>query len=76
MKPEWLTIKPASTEKYREVKETIASLKLHTVCTEASCPNISECWSGGTATFMVLGDLCTRGCRFCNVMKSANGANV
>ena len=75
-KPEWLTIRPASTDKYNNIKKTVSSLNLHTVCTEASCPNITECWSGGTATFMVLGDLCTRGCRFCNVMKSASGANV
>lgn len=76
MKPEWLAIKPASTEKYKEIKETISTLGLHTVCTEANCPNITECWSGGTATFMVLGELCTRGCRFCNVLKSAKGANI
>ncbi|MGI0141548.1 MAG: lipoyl synthase [Candidatus Micrarchaeales archaeon] len=76
MKPEWLTIKPASTEKYAEIKKTISSLNLHTVCTEAQCPNITECWSGGTATFMVLGELCTRGCRFCSVSKSASGAAV
>lgn len=76
MKPDWLAIKPVSTEKYKEIKETIANFGLHTVCTEANCPNITECWSSGTATFMVLGDLCTRGCRFCNVMKSAKGANI
>ena len=72
-KPEWLTIKPASTEKYAEIKESVRSEGLHTVCVEAHCPNISECWSGGTATFMVLGDLCTRGCRFCAVAKNARG---
>ncbi len=76
MKPDWLTIKPASTEKYHEIKETVTSLGLHTVCTEAHCPNITECWSGGTATFMVLGDKCTRGCRFCAVQKMAHGVNV
>ena len=72
-KPEWLTIKPASTEKYAEIKESVRSEGLHTVCVEAHCPNISECWSGGTATFMVLGELCTRGCRFCAVAKNARG---
>jgi lipoic acid synthetase len=72
-KPQWLAIKPASTEKYSEVKRTIAELGLHTVCTEARCPNASECWDGGTATFMVLGDLCTRGCRFCSVSKAIGG---
>ena len=76
MLPEWLVIKPASTEKYGEIKQVINNLGLHTVCTEAHCPNITECWSGGTATFMVLGDLCTRGCRFCAVSKSAKGLQV
>ncbi len=71
--PEWLSIRPASTEKYAGIKGTVAALGLHTVCTEAHCPNITECWSGGTATFMVLGDLCTRGCRFCAVSKKAIG---
>ncbi len=75
-KPDWLTIKPASTEKYHEIKDTVRELGLHTVCTEAHCPNITECWSGGTATFMVLGDKCTRGCRFCAVQKMAHGVNV
>lgn len=74
--PEWLSIRPASTEKYGEIKAEIASQNLHTVCVEAHCPNITECWSGGTATFMVLGDLCTRGCRFCAVGKSAKGLTV
>ena len=74
--PEWLSIRPASTERYGEIKAEIASQDLHTVCVEAHCPNITECWSGGTATFMVLGDLCTRGCRFCAVGKSAKGLAV
>lgn len=76
MLPEWLSIKPASTEKYGAIKNTIGELGLHTVCVEAHCPNISECWSSGTATFMVLGDLCTRGCTFCAVSKSAKGLQV
>lgn len=76
MKPEWLSIKPASTERYGDVKHTISSLGLHTVCVEAKCPNVAECWSSGTATFMVLGELCTRGCRFCSVPKMAHGAPV
>ncbi|MDE1869194.1 MAG: lipoyl synthase [Candidatus Micrarchaeota archaeon] len=76
MKPEWLSIKPVSTERYAEIKGTIGDLGLHTVCVEANCPNITECWSGGTATFMVLGELCTRGCRFCAVPKSARGAAI
>ena len=76
MLPEWLSIKPASTEKYSKIKDTINSLGLHTVCVEARCPNMSECWSGGTATFMILGDLCTRGCTFCAVHKSAKGSAI
>ncbi len=75
-KPEWLTIRPASTEKYHDVKNRIKELGLHTVCVEAHCPNMSECWSSGTATFMVLGDTCTRGCRFCAVQKSQSGISV
>ncbi len=71
--PSWMTIKPSSSSKYSEIKSEILSRGLHTVCAEAHCPNITECWSGGTATFMVLGDLCTRGCRFCSVQKSAKG---
>ena len=65
-KPDWLKIRPPSN-KYKDVKENLSGLGLVTVCAESHCPNISECWSGGTATFMVLGDTCTRGCRFCNV---------
>jgi lipoyl synthase len=75
-KPEWLTIKPISTEKYKEIKDTISGYGLHTVCAEAHCPNITDCWGTGTATFMVLGELCTRGCRFCAVSKSAKGGAV
>lgn len=74
--PEWLSIKPASTEKYSSIKRSINSLALHTVCVEAHCPNMSECWSAGTATFMILGDLCTRGCNFCAVRKNANGSQI
>ena len=73
MLPDWLAIKPASTSSYASIKERTKLLGLHTVCTEAHCPNMAECWSAGTATFMVLGDLCTRGCRFCAVRKSAKG---
>lgn len=75
-KPDWLAIRPVSTEKYTGIKNTINSLGLHTVCVEARCPNIAECWGGGTATFMVLGEKCTRGCTFCAVSKSAVGSFV
>jgi lipoyl synthase len=66
-KPEWLRVRLPSGENYVNVKQTIASLGLHTVCEEARCPNIGECWGGGTATIMIMGDVCTRGCRFCSV---------
>jgi lipoic acid synthetase len=65
-KPEWLKILPP-TEKFRDIKLVLREHNLHTVCEEAHCPNTPECWSGGTATFMVLGDTCTRGCKFCAV---------
>ena len=76
MLPEWLTVKPVSTSRYAGIKRDVLENGLHTVCAEARCPNIAECWSGGTATFMVLGDLCTRGCRFCAVGKSAKGSRI
>lgn len=76
MLPEWLAIKPATTERYDEVRQSMLSSGTCTVCVEAHCPNMSECWSSGTATFMILGDTCTRGCRFCNVKKGAYGAEV
>src|ERR687889_95512 len=66
-KPEWLRIRLPSGENYVNVRQTIASLGLHTVCEEARCPNIGECWGGGTATIMIMGDVCTRACRFCSV---------
>lgn len=66
-KPEWLRIRLPSGQNYVKVRQTIASLGLHTVCEEARCPNIGECWGGGTATIMIMGDTCTRGCRFCSV---------
>lgn len=66
-KPDWIKIKPASGERYLYLKDLMKSLNLATVCQEAQCPNIGECWSGGTATIMLMGEVCTRGCRFCNV---------
>jgi lipoic acid synthetase len=67
MKPKWLRIRLPTGGNYVNVKRTIASLGLNTVCEEARCPNIGECWGGGTATIMIMGDVCTRGCRFCSV---------
>lgn len=66
-KPRWLKTKPPSGENYKRLKVLSSELGLHTVCEEAKCPNIAECWGGGTATFMLMGDRCTRGCRFCAV---------
>lgn len=66
-KPSWLKIRPPSGENYLDLKELLRGLNLYTVCEEARCPNVGECWGGGTATFMLMGDTCTRGCRFCAV---------
>lgn len=66
-KPGWLKIRPPAGEKYLELKKLLGDLNLYTVCQEAKCPNVAECWGGGTATFMLMGDTCTRGCRFCAV---------
>ncbi len=75
MKPEWLSITPSRNKRnYDSVKGTVESFGLHTVCLEARCPNISECWSQKTATFMVMGSVCTRGCRFCAVSSSMGGS--
>ncbi len=66
-KPEWLKVRVEHGEHYREIKGIMRGLDLHTVCEEARCPNIYECWNQRTATFMILGDMCTRACRFCAV---------
>ena len=66
-KPEWLRIRLSSSPKYSQVKQRVRDLKLSTVCEEAKCPNISECWSHGTATIMLMGSVCTRACQFCSV---------
>jgi len=67
-RPGWLKAKAPTGEGYRDIKETMRGLKLHTVCEEAMCPNIGECWNNRTATFMILGNVCTRSCGFCNVL--------
>ncbi len=64
-KPAWLKVRAPGGDRYHGLKETLRSLDLHTVCEEARCPNVGECWREGTATVMLLGDVCTRGCRFC-----------
>jgi lipoyl synthase len=66
-KPSWLKVSLPIGDDYERVKAKVAGLSLHTVCKEAACPNLAECWGAGTATIMILGDTCTRGCRFCNV---------
>ncbi len=66
-KPDWLKVKLATGENYQEIKKMVRSKTLHTVCEEARCPNIYECWANRTATFMILGEICTRACRFCAV---------
>ncbi len=66
-KPHWLKVRPPFSRECRNIKSTLANLKLHTVCQEAACPNMSECFALGTATFMIVGNICTRDCLYCNV---------
>ena len=66
-KPEWLKVKAPTSKEYLETLDIVKSHKLHTVCEEAACPNIGECWKKRHATFMILGEVCTRACAFCNV---------
>ena len=66
-KPSWLKIKAEFNPNFHKVKEQVQSKQLYTVCEEAHCPNINECWSAGTATFMLMGSVCTRACKFCSV---------
>src|SRR2546421_11976687 len=66
-KPEWLKVRAPASPSYLRLKGIMRELNLHTVCEEARCPNIGECWTHGTATFMILGDVCTRACGYCAV---------
>ena len=66
-RPEWLRVRAPTGENYQRLQALIQKERLHTVCSSASCPNIGECWEQGTATFMILGNICTRACRFCDV---------
>jgi lipoic acid synthetase len=68
-KPPWLKVRPPGAGRYARIKEALRRLGLHTVCEGARCPNLHECWGSGTATLMLLGEVCTRGCRFCAVAK-------
>jgi len=77
-KPQWLTVVPPTSvgddgESYRRLKGMFTNLGLHTVCEEAHCPNVTECWAGGTATLMLMGDVCSRACRFCMVTPGRPG---
>src|SRR5947209_17954666 len=65
--PEWLKVRALGSPSYLRLKGLMRELNLHTVCEEARCPNIGECWHHGTATFMILGDVCTRACAYCAV---------
>jgi lipoic acid synthetase len=73
-KPPWIRVRLPGSPRYHKIKNRARELRLATVCEEARCPNIGECWSSGTATFMVMGDTCTRGCRFCAVDTSRRPA--
>jgi lipoic acid synthetase len=71
--PDWLKVRIGSGENYSKVKTLLRSTKLHTICEEAKCPNIAECFGSGTAVFLLLGDTCTRHCRYCNVSHGLTG---
>jgi lipoic acid synthetase len=73
-KPPWLKVRAPGSQNYIRLKHLMRDLKLHTVCEEAHCPNIGECWHHGTATFMIMGDVCTRACGYCNVTHGAPAA--
>jgi len=70
-KPDWLRVKIPSGKEYLKVKDIVEDRNLHTICSSGKCPNQSECWTAGTATFMILGNTCTRSCQFCNVNTGA-----
>ena len=66
-KPSWLKVKLPTGQEYKKVRELVSEHKLHTICESGNCPNMGECWGAGTATFMILGNICTRSCGFCAV---------
>lgn len=72
-KPQWIKLRAPSGANYTNIKHTLNALDLNTVCEEANCPNISECWGMGTATVMIMGSICSRGCRFCSVTSGRPG---
>lgn len=73
-KPSWFKVPAPGSDRYRGLKKLVQGSALHTVCEEANCPNIGECWNAGTATFLILGDVCTRRCGFCNIKTGKPGA--
>lgn len=75
-RPEWLKVRLKTDGGFRQMRSLVSELELNTVCTEARCPNIYECWNAGTATFMILGDTCTRRCGFCNVISGRPSPGV
>jgi lipoyl synthase len=72
-RPDWLRVRSTNSAKYRELRDLFRGQRLHTVCEEAMCPNIGECWSRGTATFLLMGDTCTRSCGFCKIRTGRPG---
>lgn len=75
-KPDWLVVEPPGGQSHEELKNLLRRLNLHTVCEEAHCPNVHECWGGGTATLMLMGDVCSRACRFCMVTPGRPGGTL
>ncbi len=75
-KPPWLKVRLSFGPNFRELKEIMRTQSLYTVCEEANCPNIGECWEQRTATFMILGSICTRACRYCNVTSGRPGRPI
>ncbi|MCP4546495.1 MAG: lipoyl synthase [bacterium] len=73
-RPDWLKVRLSTGGEYREMKQLLGDHALNTVCQEANCPNLHECWNAGTATFLILGDICTRNCGFCGITKGRPGA--
>ncbi len=73
-KPKWIRVKLPTGKKYTELRGLVDRYKLNTICTSGSCPNMGECWAEGTATFMILGNICTRSCGFCGVQTGRPGA--
>ncbi len=73
-RPPWIRVKVSNNEQFVKMRQLVTSHQLHTVCESASCPNIGDCWGRGTATFMILGNRCTRDCRFCDVQSGQPGA--